>query len=72
MTDDARPREERGGDFAAGANPADRNEHRHGAVVHSHEHRGPHEHGDDLEYDEAHDPEQDGPPGSDARRTGAR
>jgi hypothetical protein len=38
-------------------NPADRNEHRHGDVVHSHEHKGPHEHGDDYEYDEAHDPE---------------
>jgi hypothetical protein len=43
--------------YAPGANPTDRNEHRHGDVVHSHTHRGPHEHGDDLEYDEAHDPE---------------
>ena len=47
------------GPYARGDNPADPNEHRHGDVVHSHEHRGPHEHGDDYEYDEAHDPEQD-------------
>ena len=43
--------------FARGENPADPNEHRHGGEVHSHPHRGPHEHGDDLEYDEAHDPD---------------
>jgi hypothetical protein len=43
--------------YASGDNPADRNEHRHGPVVHSHEHTGPHEHGDDYEYDEAHDPD---------------
>ena len=43
--------------YASTNNPADPTEHRHGDVVHSHEHRGPHEHGDDLEYDEAHDPD---------------
>ena len=43
--------------YAPGDNPQDRNEHRHGQVVHSHEHTGPHEHGDDYEYDEAHDPD---------------
>jgi hypothetical protein len=33
-------------------------------MVHSHDHTGPHEHGDDLEYDEAHDPEsRPGAPG---------
>ena len=48
---------EGGGEYAPGHNPADANEHRHGAVVHSHGHTGPHEHGDDYEYDEAHDPE---------------
>jgi hypothetical protein len=43
--------------YASTGNPADPNEHRHGSVVHSHAHTGPHEHGDDYEYDEAHDPE---------------
>jgi len=43
--------------YARGENPADPNEHRHGRMVHSHEHTGPHEHADDYEYDEAHDPE---------------
>jgi hypothetical protein len=47
------------GPYAPGDNPADPNEHRHGDVVHSHTHSGPHEHGDDYEYDEAHDPEQE-------------
>ena len=51
-----------GGEYARAENPADANEHRHGNVVHSHEHTGPHEHGDDYEYDEAHDPER-GPEG---------
>ena len=46
-------------DYASTGNPNDPNEHRHGSVVHSHEHRGPHTHGDDYEYDEAHDPEQE-------------
>ena len=45
------------GRYARGDNPADPNEHRHGDDVHSHPHTGPHEHGDDLEYDEAHDPD---------------
>ena len=45
------------GPYAPGDNPADPNEHRHGDVVHSHAHTGPHDHGDDFEYDEAHDPE---------------
>lgn len=45
------------GRYAPGDNAADRNEHRHGDVVHSHAHTGPHEHGDDYEYDEAHDPD---------------
>ena len=36
------------GPYAPGNNPADPNEHRHG---------------DDFEYDEAHDPEQDEPRG---------
>ena len=45
------------GEYAPGNNPADPNEHRHGDVVHSHPHTGPHEHGDDYEYDEAHDPD---------------
>ena len=43
--------------YAPGGNPADPDEHRHGGVVHTHRHTGPHEHGDDLEYDEAHDPD---------------
>lgn len=43
--------------YAPGDNAADPKEHRHGNVVHSHDHTGPHEHGDDYEYDEAHDPE---------------
>jgi hypothetical protein len=58
MADDARQGAERGGGYgpyAPGDNPADPNEHRHGDVVHSHAHKGPHEHGDDYEYDEAHD-----------------
>ncbi|AHG88190.1 hypothetical protein J421_0653 [Gemmatirosa kalamazoonensis] len=58
MSDDARgtgPDRARG--YAPGNNPADPNEHRHGDVVHSHPHKGPHEHGDDYEYDESHDPD---------------
>ena len=52
------------GGYARGENGSDANEHRHGDVVHSHPHKGPHEHGDDYEYDEAHDPERPGPPGA--------
>lgn len=49
--------------YAPTGNPADPHEHRHGDVVHSHTRpSGPHEHGDDYEYDEAHDPVQ--PPSS--------
>ena len=48
-----------GGAYAAGTNPADPAEHRHGDVVHSHVHTGPHEHADDYEYDESHDPDQE-------------
>ena len=48
-----------GGAYAAGRNPADPAEHRHGNVVHSHAHTGPHEHADDYEYDESHDPDQE-------------
>ncbi len=43
--------------YAPTNNPTDPNEHRHGDVVHSHTHTGAHEHGDDYEYDEAHDPD---------------
>jgi hypothetical protein len=50
------------GPYAPGDNPADPNEHRHGDVVHSHAHTGPHEHGDDYEYDEAHDQDAEQPP----------
>jgi hypothetical protein len=58
-----------GGGYAPTGNPADPNEHRHGDVVHSHARpAGPHEHGDDYEYDEAHDPDQLPPPRGPARR----
>lgn len=58
--DDAREREAGYRRETAGGDP---NAHRHGDVAHSHPHTGPHEHGDDLEYDEAHDPEEPGEPG---------
>lgn len=52
------------GRYEPTGNPADPHEHRHGDVVHSHARpAGPHEHGDDYEYDEAHDPDEPGPPG---------
>ena len=57
MSEDARQNPSRTR-FARGDNEADKNEHRHGEMVHSHPHRGPHDHGDDFEYDEAHDPEK--------------
>ena len=68
MTDDERTAQNSGdaGGYAPGGNPSDPNEHRHGGVVHSHQHRGAHEHGDDYEYDEAHDPERPGNPGDPA------
>ncbi len=69
MTDDQRQddrqddrRDPGQGAYAPGGNPGDPKEHRHGDVVHSHDHAGPHEHGDDYEYDEAHDPEQEDRP----------
>ena len=64
MADDARQapgRDADGGEYAPGPNPADPKEHRHGDVVHSHSHTGPHQHADDYEYDEAHDPDSQPP-----------
>ena len=61
MADDPRRPADRGGasdtSYARTDNPADPREHRHGPTVHSHDHTGPHDHGDDYEYDEAHDPD---------------
>ena len=65
----------RRGSYARDERAADPNQHRHGDVVHSHPHTGAYEHGDDLEYDEAHDadaPERPGPERERPERGGER